>query len=341
MSTYLDDALQEIADAAGRASRLAAPDDTDAVAVVQRITARVRRRRALHAGAGAAAAAGAVGAVGLGAGLLAPGPSLPAARPDAAPGTCGSDVGRLPAADGTVETMVGVPSGDGLAAFTSGSHLGTWGGSETPLTLTDVVQGDDVHTLPTDTRALLVRDDVVVSTSTLTSDLRTVVPGAPLGQDDEETRWGTDGSQLSLGRCDDGRRLPEGDYDLWVLHLRSGEPTRADGPWTITVGERLARIPGPAGFPQDVPLVGGTITSVQEGTATTSTGWVVEVEAPGDDRLSVAAAVLDDDTTAAGAPVTGPLTRTIGEHVVTVWQSTLPDGVPSLVYRVVPLEVAG
>lgn len=340
MSTDLDVALNEIAEAAGRASRLA-PDETDALAVVQRITARVRRRRALQAVSGAAAAAAALGAVGLSAGLLGPSPSLPAARPGAEPGSCGSDVGTLPAADASVGTMVGVPSDDGRGGFSSSPPLGTWGGSEVPIMLTDVVQGRDVNPLPTDTRALLARDGVVVSTSTLRSDLRDVVPGAGSEQVDGSEQWETGTSVLSLGRCDDGRRLPPGDYDLWVLHVRSGMPARTDGPWTLTVAEPLEQIPAPAGLPQEVPLAGGTIASVQDGTATTDDGWVVEVEAPGDDRLAVAAALLDHDPASGRVPVTGPLTRTLGGHVVTVWQSTLPDGAPSLVYRVVPLDVAG
>ncbi|WP_309135793.1 hypothetical protein, partial [Cellulomonas sp.] len=56
MSTRLDLALTEIADAAGRASALVEPADPSATLTVHRIAARVRRRRAVRAGAAGAVA---------------------------------------------------------------------------------------------------------------------------------------------------------------------------------------------------------------------------------------------------------------------------------------------
>ncbi len=64
------------------------------------LTGRIRRRRVVRTGARTAVAAGAVGVVALGLvrGVGQSGPQLPAADPDAAPGTCGSDITDLPAA---------------------------------------------------------------------------------------------------------------------------------------------------------------------------------------------------------------------------------------------------
>ncbi|MBO9555450.1 hypothetical protein [Cellulomonas sp.] len=74
--------------------------DGDAPFGVGALTTRIRRRRALRAGTRGAVAAGAVGVVALGLtrGTWDGGVRLPASDPDAAPGTCGSDVGALPAA---------------------------------------------------------------------------------------------------------------------------------------------------------------------------------------------------------------------------------------------------
>ena len=78
------------------------------------LTGRIRRRRTVRAGVRGGVAVGAVGAVALGAvyvGGRDPLSVLPAARADAAPGTCGSDIGLLPVAEpGRVGLL---PSTDG------------------------------------------------------------------------------------------------------------------------------------------------------------------------------------------------------------------------------------
>ena len=66
------------------------------------LTGRIRRRRTVRAGVRGGVAVGAVGAVAWGAvyvGGRDPLSVLPAARADAAPGTCGSDIGLLPVAE--------------------------------------------------------------------------------------------------------------------------------------------------------------------------------------------------------------------------------------------------
>ena len=100
---------------------------------VPSLTGRIRRRRTVRAGVRGGVAVGAVGAVAFGAvyvGGRQPLSVLPAARADAAPGTCGSDIGLLPMADpGRVGLL---PSTDGSwyqedpsAVPQQGTHLGT------------------------------------------------------------------------------------------------------------------------------------------------------------------------------------------------------------------------
>jgi len=89
MTIQLGQSLHDEVDGDG-----AAPFEVGALA------ARIRRRRVVRNGARGAVAAGAVGVVALGLvrGVGPSGPQLPAADPDAAPGTCGSDISALPAA---------------------------------------------------------------------------------------------------------------------------------------------------------------------------------------------------------------------------------------------------
>ncbi|MDQ0375182.1 hypothetical protein [Cellulomonas humilata] len=100
---------------------------------VATLTGRIRRRRTVRAGVRGGVAVGAVGAVAFGAvyvGGRQPLSVLPEARADAAPGTCGSDIGLLPMADpGRVGLL---PSTDGSwyqedpsVVPQQGSHLGT------------------------------------------------------------------------------------------------------------------------------------------------------------------------------------------------------------------------
>ena len=78
------------------------------------LTGRIRRRRSVRAGVRGGVAVGAAGAVALGAVYVTgrqPLSVLPAARADAEPGTCGSDIGLLPTAE---PARVGLlPSTDG------------------------------------------------------------------------------------------------------------------------------------------------------------------------------------------------------------------------------------
>ena len=76
---------------------------------VTSLTGRIRRRRTVRAGVRGGVAVGAAGAVALGAvyaGGRQPYSALPAARADAGPGTCGSDIGLLPLGDTAAARLV-------------------------------------------------------------------------------------------------------------------------------------------------------------------------------------------------------------------------------------------
>jgi len=78
------------------------------------LTGRIRRRRTVRAGVRSGVAVGAVGAVAIGAvqvGSRDPYSALPAARADAAPGTCGSDIGLIPTADPPTVGLLTSPYG--------------------------------------------------------------------------------------------------------------------------------------------------------------------------------------------------------------------------------------
>ncbi|KQR17106.1 hypothetical protein [Cellulomonas sp. Leaf334] len=83
------------------------PDDSPFS--VDALTGRIRRRRTVRAASRGGVAVGAAGAVALGAvwmGGRAPSSALPAARPDAAQGTCGSPVAAFPPATGSPVTLL-------------------------------------------------------------------------------------------------------------------------------------------------------------------------------------------------------------------------------------------
>lgn len=102
------------------------PDD--APFDVSSLTGRIRRRRTVRAGVRSGVAVGAAGAVALGATWIGrPAPSvLPAARADAAPGTCGSDIEALAhVTDSPVGFADSTQIEDGVITPSSGGRLGT------------------------------------------------------------------------------------------------------------------------------------------------------------------------------------------------------------------------
>ncbi|QGQ18575.1 hypothetical protein GC089_04070 [Cellulomonas sp. JZ18] len=310
MSTRLDLALTDIADAAGRASTLARPSDPTAAVTVHRIAARVRRRRAVRAGAGGAVAASAAGAVALVAPGLASSPVV-AARPDAVPGTCGSSVADLPAPDARLESLAVAPQEALESDLRPTDRLGSWGGSTATLAawraLPQEVPGAELVVSGTDTAPLtpVVADDgVVVAVSTPDELQVTVSPWYEPDSGDDRTgprpedvgedetlvlhRLGVD-----LRPCDDpDGRLPAGEYDV-VLLDRASPTAEADAArWvgTLEVAPPRAPLAGlPEDFPASVPLVEGRLLSVRH---PAPDHWVLHVDAPEDDLVREAEDLL-------------------------------------------------
>lgn len=337
MSTRLDQALAEIADAAGQASRLSGPAEPTAAATVHRIAARVRRRRAVRVTAGGAVAASAAGAVA----LVAPGlgsTAVVASRPDAPVGTCGSSLAGVPV-DATSEVALRVfPAGSlGVGGGAPGADLGTWAG---PLVAVDVEEpvGDGGAREP-EVDVVVAAGDVVVSTVTASVDQRLpfgLLDATGAAVPDGEV-WSAGGVGVPLESCDDGARLPAGPYTVWTVRTPDGARTpELTGPWPIAVAsapEGLGRLP--ADFPRDLPVVGTGIVSV----GPHGRGWGIEVTAEGEDRAAVAALALED---------TGAVVRTenLGDEVlrtrsgwdVRVLPSHTPEGETSVVYDVRPVR---
>ncbi|WP_136519086.1 hypothetical protein [Cellulomonas telluris] len=356
MSTRLDLALTEIADAAGRATALVEPADPTATLTVHRIAARVRRRRAVRAGAAGAVAASAAGAAALVGPGLASGPVV-AARPDAAPGTCGSSVARLPAPDARLAELH-VASVSQFEQTPSGSeHLGSWGGTSAVLLAWRGADQDvpahelvlpDAETAPL--TAVLEQDGVVVAVSPASADLvdtdpwyepepgTTVERFLPEGVDQDEAVV-THRLTVGLTRCDDpGARLPAGDYGLLLLdRAGSGSTVRAaTAAGTLAVARPAGAPPTglPAGFPGSVPLAGGELVSVRQ---PDPGRWVVQLDRPEEDALGEAEALLRE---VAGDPGHDP-----GEDGawfrherdgwrVQVLRGQAPSGRPTLTYLV-------
>ncbi len=316
MSTRLDLALHDLADAAGDASTFGDPHALRTVATVSRLTGRVRRRRTARGAGTAAVAASAAGAVAL------VGPHLgtdvsPAVDPDAAPGTCGSSLSALPLADDedpTVEASAWM-SEDGLGVLRDGG-LGAWQGATAEL-MASVTQTVVDGTAPAVAATLLLTDgDVVVAVAdaAVPASAVTAAPvGTSAGEDQTtvvvdpgdgtvpEVRWTTAGGdgrsvasartvRLPLTSCA-GEPLPAGRYEVRgaaaVLGIADahGEPHLGSESWWIDIAKDQPPVTGlPDGFPTDVPLIGGRLVSAQRH----GDGWAAEVATPGDDRLTVA-----------------------------------------------------
>ncbi|MFC8192923.1 hypothetical protein ACFUMH_14790 [Cellulomonas sp. NPDC057328] len=335
MSTRLDQALAEIADAAGHASRLAAPGDATATATVHRITARVRRRRAARATAGGAVAASAVGAVAL------VGPTLQgsvvASRPEAPLGTCGSslaDVRPDPSSDVVLRVF---PAGAaGVAGGPAGSDLGTWAGDVVAVEVEEQVEPGDGRAPAEAALDLLVTDgDVVVGTVGTSVD-RLVDYGHALDGDASAPAraWAAGGVEVPLEDCDAGDRLPAGPYTVWTLRTPEDGAPELTGPWPIDVAPAPREVGDlPQDFPRDLPVVGDRIVSVGPHGA----GWGIEVTAQGEDRAAVAAlTLLDAGAVGRNVNLGDDVLRTPSGWDVVVHASTSPDGEESVVYVVQP-----
>jgi hypothetical protein len=366
MSTRLDLALHEIAEAVGGASAFGDATAPHTVATVRRLTGRVRRRRAVRGVGTAAVAASAAGAV------VIVGPLAERPVPATSGAACGS-VLDLPTTTG--------PAGFTIRADTTGARLddggsfGTRQGEQLAVQVeidvddaTPMTDGapapEQVAPLPTAPELLITDDDVVVTESVLAP--ATVAgsdgggPGTWSATDGPATTAGgatwhaTAGNgHVSVGwsdlvdlvSCTTGEALTPGAYEVWASRIGDDGRTRTVGPFDLTlVAEQPAVTSSlPADFPSEVPLVGGRLGAV----ARAGGAWTVEVETPGDDRAEVARALLDRAATRqvdGFGGSTSEVTTTpdgglvVGRWAVTVAASTTADGSPSVVYRLTPQD---
>ncbi|GIG40532.1 hypothetical protein [Cellulomonas phragmiteti] len=341
MSTRLDLALQEVAEAAGASSGFGDPETPGTATTVHRLAARVRRRRAARGAATTAVAASAAGAVAL------VGPQLtreatPAGDPDADPGECRSAVADLPSGPRDVLGVeLGQRDADDVAVIDpagAGQDLGTWLSGSADLVV-NVSQIPDAGVGATRLRFLLTQDGVVLGTAhepiavtPLTTDevLSTRLEGIGAWTTDhlpvyplEETdrRWWevveTSGGalrvaqtvELGLTACDGSGALPPGTYQVYATTVDAvGTARGAAGPWDVEVAADDATPHAlPDGFPQDVPLIDGRLVAAHRH----GDGWAAEIVTPGNDRGTVAVSLLApvalrSDHVPADAMVLGP-----------------------------------
>lgn len=376
MSTRLDLALREVADAAGAGSSLADADAPGTTALVDSLTARVRRRRAVRTATTGAVAASVVAAVALVVPQLTR-EVTPAGDPDAHPGECRSGVQTLPAGErDTLDVVLGHRLELGVAQVAApgaGEDLGTWQGRSADL-MVSVSAIPDAGVGTTRLRLLVTQDDVVVGTSnellsltpTTTSQVREQVFGYPAAEagadedlyplEDVDEWWdarevGADagtgtpraaqGVRLGLAGCRGSGPLPAGTYQVWATTVDSvGTARGAAGPWDLTIAagdtETYAL---PDGFP-DVPLVRGRLVTAHRHGA----GWAAEIVTPGADRARAATDLLVAEALRVTGtdPTTDSSVRLTGAGVglpgwtVQAVASQTPDGDPSVVYILTP-----
>lgn len=320
MTTRLDLALREVADAAGAGSSLADADAPGTTALVASLTARVRRRRTVRTATTGAVAASVAAAVALVVPQLTR-EVTPAGNPDAAPGECTSGVRTLPSGErDALDVALGYRVESGLAQIAepgAGVDLGTWQGRSADL-LVGISTIPDAGVGTTRLRLLVTQDEVVVGTAhellsvtpTTTSQVLEAeldLPGAQEPDDvdvypledvggwwgAQETGTGTPRAaqsvRLGLAGCKGSGPLPAGTYQVWATTVDSvGTARGAAGPWDLTIAdeEPVARSL-PDGFP-DIPLVGGRLVTAHRHGA----GWAAEIVAPGADRAEAAMGLL-------------------------------------------------
>ncbi len=195
---------------------------------------------------------------------------------------------------------------------------------------------------PVDMWPVVVRDGTVVATPDV------VDPGVQSWVTGSARVVGLRTLSAHLVSCSaPSAELAAGDYDVHVLYL---DPTTHEftvtAPWTLRLLPQqhfLADLP--AGFPQDVALVGDRLVAAQR---TGAGGWTAEVEADGDDAVEAAARRL---SLPVGIPQTTPEysvdVSSFREHAagrhgrwdVDLTLSRTTSGRQSVVYTFVPAAV--
>ncbi|MBO3088353.1 hypothetical protein [Cellulomonas dongxiuzhuiae] len=368
MSTRLDLALRELADAAADTSTFGDPDTSATVLTVHRLAGRVRRRRAARGAGTAAVAASVAGA----AALVVPQLTqdvTPAGDPDADPGACRSAVTRIPSGPKEelgVELGYQSVSPPRIDTAADGQDLGTWQGSSADLVVS-ISQIPEAGVGATRLRLMLTEEGVVVGaaqelmsvTPTTTGEvLRTQLgdtvasaadPPAVYPLEDAEDRWWqtaetstgalrvAQNTTLGFTACDGSGQLPPGTYQLYATTVDAvGIARGAAGPWDLEiVQDDPTRHQLPDGFPDEVPLVDGRLVAAHRHGA----GWAAEIVSPGQDRAAVATALLAE--AARDADDTGTSARSALSPPYDALSSGTPVALPGWSVRAVASQTPG
>lgn len=320
------------------------------------VTARVRRRRRVRAGVHAGIGVAAAGAVALTANQLTQPTSLaglPAARPGAAAGECGSKIsefahpaqagaGLLPAtATQPEDQQVVPPTGGDL-----GTSIASW--LEVQVvehTAVPQQQIPEPSTPDPDVRLYVVHDGTVVA-----NDAAGAQRAVSISYDPVQSTADSVIIQRLVSCAHDGARLPAATYQVYVGYGGSSPasaPVSVAGPWTLTVAHPRALTGLPHGFPRALPLIGGRIESAR---ALTGGGWVVNVATDATDATTAAGELLASVATDAATWLTTPYGRTVdatasdvpveladgSSWTVQVKPNRTYDGDPLLSYVVTP-----
>lgn len=310
-------------------------DDRD---VVGHLASRIRRRRAVRAGVRGGVGLATAGAVAIVGGQIAGrrglGDALPAAVPGAEPGTCGSDVAALGPSTGTDAigiAAVGTAWSDGASwTVDSSADLGVLrgrelstvvtagapeGGSAGPVFLVVTHDGTVVSDLPpvtdlTGTATLTVGAEGATSWVSLGEDARLTFTGG-LGGVPNSSSAATEALVTCTvpGADTSDAPLPAGDYEVYAYQdtVSSVGVTerRVEGPWSLTLlDQEGSPVILPPGFPQDLPVVDGTLVDSVTLDGTTDDGWLATVEVDGTDGLTRAVRALESSGFSASGATT-------------------------------------
>lgn len=336
----------------------------DAVAdTVAHMAGRIKARRAVRAGARAGVGLVTVGAFAAFGGQLVgrrgADDLLPAAVPGAAPGTCGSSVADLVStggADIAVDLTRSAPY-DELGGRSADAHvLGPLVGRDLAA-IVRVAPGPtstvDLPGITTSGGVTSFRD--VIRTNVIVVHHNTVVAVMPASTRQARTESSTPKptttllAQVSahLVTCEtsqDSRStvLPEGSYEFYPV-AEYPDPTGPDGlgrsvggPLIVSVLPETPLLSGlPAGFPTDVPVIGGRLLEAKPLDGTTASGWTVTVAVDGIDGVTRAIDALGYWPESAGSLQLDAPTAD-GRWQVRVTAGVTSDGGATVVYVVNP-----
>lgn len=361
MTTDLARTLRDAVDGASTTYLLGhARPEADTVAdLVGHLAARIRRRRAVRAGARAGVGLVTVGAIAAFGGQIVgrrgADDVLPAAVPGAAPGTCGSSVATL------------VPTGDAAVSATLSTAYDESGtASDVPLSplvgrhlpAFVMLTGETVKKRSVGGVTPLpdggTRDVVIVRGGTVVATLPATMDGMAHWTDQPGSvlRVGTESEPnlvtCATSRSAGGEPLPAGSYTAYpVVEYRdmsvpSGTARAVGAPILLTLLPPEPPLSGlPDAFPADVPIIGGRLLEASELDGTLASGWLVTVAVDGVDGVTRALDSLRGfaprwQKISIPSSATDTVAATIGSWDVAAHAGLTDDGQSTVVYRLTP-----